>query len=216
MRRLLFLVFLLIYVITADAQRSSKNELGIGVGSLEYISGYQNKTFFFYTQFTAVAIPNPFFYQGSGGYLITKSCSTPSIHFTRSLASHLLFQLNYQYAYAKGVYYDLMYGTPESSSRTFTFNYHQSQFGFNTQLFKKKQLNPYLGIGFQFNMSASILHVGHRIEKYYNTVLMPYTCLGMKLHLNRQFSMQYDATLITDSEILIAKPLNRLSLNYHF
>lgn len=215
----------LLWACNLQGQKHYKNEIGIGIGTIEYSFAHNdfglrsNRLLFNRVSFAKES--NPFMWSGGSGSITTQSYALPAIYYTRILSRHLSFLLSFQYAKARGILYEYWGGSPDHSNRFFNINNYSVQFGYELYILSKKRLHPCVGLGFNleaYQSKSSTYYMFSLVEKFQNLegTLSPYLSAGANFNLSKRFSLKYNASLNTDLDLLYFRPINRLSINFQF
>lgn len=216
MKKLSLLFAASLFAFHSNAQKAYKNEIAIGMGCYEY--KYRNGE--------AITTKNTLVFGAEKSrpwYINSESdfYALPSLHYTRRLSPHFGFALSYQYACMKYISSGNA-GIPiEDYYRIYRNDDHQIQFGYNFSFLRNKIITPYIGAGFNLDIYkrtnksyyfSQITSNNNRIDGTF----FPCGSIGFSAKIYKQFSLKYDAAITTDNELLLVRPINRLSVNYQF
>lgn len=200
---------------------AQKNEIGIGLGYTEYNT--QNNFRFKKNIFEKINkndITIPYFWTGYPILKVNHNFLLPTIYYSRFLNHHLKFSVSAQYSVIRGIVYDGMYGNLEDDKVQFIQRNQEIQFGYSYSIFKDKRMNPFIGIGFDLNFYQikfeSQYYNGVETNKDIDGAFIPYFELGFRTKICKHFSFNASASILTDSEILFFRPINRFSIDYRF
>lgn len=218
MRTSFLTLFLLFALHCSFAQ---KNEIGIGLGYTEYTSQetirYKKNIF---EKINKNDFTIPYFWTGYPILKVNHNFVLPTIYYSRLLNKHLKFSVSAQYSAIRGIVYDGMYGNLEDDKVQFIQRNQEIQFGYSYSIFKDKRMNAYFGIGFDLNFYQikfeSQYYNGVETNKDIDGAFIPYFELGFRTKICKHFSFNASASILTDSEILFFRPINRISIDYRF
>lgn len=222
----LFCVFaFLLWACKLHGQKQYKNEIGIGIGNIEY--GFDHNDFgmrsnrLLFNRVSFAKESNPFMWSSGPESITTESYALPALYYTRILSRHLSFLLAFQYAKARGILQEYWGGSPDHGNRFFNINNYLVQFGYELSILSKKRLHPCVGLGFNLEAYQNKFSTYYRfslVEKFQNLegTLNPYLSAGASFKFSKRFSLKYNASLNTDLDLLYFRPINRLSINYQF
>lgn len=210
------------------AKKIGKNEIGLGIGQVTYLGGVAqedlNSRKFIFANTRLQEFDPPFFSSYGGLQMImNQSYSLPALYYLRTLSPHLSFNISYQYSKANGFVVSGMTDQPveDDTQIKSVIKNNTVQIGFMFTIFKTKWINPTVGIGIDYNIYTAEYFRPHaasseKNERQEESFLLPYWSPGFSFKLTDHFSFRYEGSLLYDFELILFRPINRLSVNYQF
>lgn len=228
MKKILLFLFAIHLTAVVYAKKVRKNELGLGIGQVTYRGGVAQEDLssrkFIFANTRLQAFDPPFFSSLGGLQMVmNKSYSLPAIYYLRNLSPHLSFNVSYQYCKANGFVVSGMTDQPveDHTQIKSVIKNNTFQIGLLYAILKSKFVTPTIGIGVDFD-SYKTTYIHPRApqtdeaETQKDAHILPYCTPGLSFRVADRFTIRYESSFLFDSELILFRPINRLSLNYQF
>jgi hypothetical protein len=231
MKKIVTLLFTIVPLISFG----QKNEIGIGIGTLQYTTGA-------YIPKNSKSIKNSFFFTKKNKIIFygydqdeySQTKNSPIIYYSLKLFKKINLRASYQYTTIKTHVYPFRYYDMDCfpsyyityENYFFQTKINELNIGSDFSFINKKRYSIYAGVEININNQKEYESANGTITDFENKIsLFNYSLsntkfnysynfpLGIKLNLSKSFNIKYEASFFYPDAF---RPINRLSINYLF